>query len=50
MTRLLGGLVALTFALAAVLLGAPAAQAHNVLQSTDPAAGSLNVSETVSGM
>ncbi|MDQ0372914.1 copper resistance CopC family protein [Cellulomonas humilata] len=40
MTRLLGGLVTLTLALAAVVLGAPAAQAHNVLQSTDPADGS----------
>ena len=34
------GLLALSLALAAVVLGAPAAQAHNVLQSTDPAAGS----------
>ena len=34
------GLVASALALAAVVLGAPAAQAHNVLQSTDPAAGS----------
>ena len=40
MTRSLAGLVALALALAAVVLGAPAAQAHNVLQSTDPAAGS----------
>ena len=50
MTRLLGGLVTLTLALAAVVLGAPAAQAHNVLQSTDPAAGSTvpYVPETVS--
>ena len=50
MTRLLGGLVTLTLALAAVLLGAPAAQAHNVLQSTDPAAGSTvpYIPETVS--
>ena len=50
MTRLLGGLVTLTLALAAVVLGAPAAQAHNVLQSTDPAAGSTvpYIPETVS--
>ena len=50
MTRSLAGLVALTLALAAVVLGAPAAQAHNVLQSTDPAAGSTvpYVPETVS--
>ena len=34
------GLVASALALAAVVLGAPAAQAHNVLQSTDPADGS----------
>jgi len=40
MTRLLGGLVTLTLALAAVVLGATAALAHNVLQSTDPAEGS----------
>lgn len=39
MTRVLTGLVTLALGLAAVLLGAPAAQAHNVLQSTDPAAG-----------
>ena len=33
-------LLGLVLALATLVLGAPAAQAHNVLQSTDPAAGS----------
>lgn len=40
MRRAAAGLSALALALAAVVLAAPAAQAHNVLQSTDPAAGS----------
>ena len=50
MTRTRAALAALALALAAVVLGAPAAQAHNVLQSTDPAAGSTVpfVPETVS--
>jgi methionine-rich copper-binding protein CopC len=38
--RGLAALVGLLLVLAGVLLGAPAAQAHNVLQSTDPAADS----------
>lgn len=38
--RATAGIAALVLSLAAVLLAAPAAQAHNVLQSTDPAAGS----------
>ena len=40
MRRGLAALVGLVLALAAVVLGAPAAQAHNALQSTDPAEGS----------
>jgi len=38
--RITAGLTGLVLTLAAVVLVAPAAQAHNVLQSTDPAAGS----------
>ncbi|NUU19292.1 copper resistance protein CopC [Cellulomonas humilata] len=39
-TATLAGLLGVALALAAVVLAAPAAQAHTVLQSTDPAAGS----------
>lgn len=38
--RATAGIAGLVLGLAAVVLAAPAAQAHNVLQSTDPAAGS----------
>ncbi|WP_456787240.1 copper resistance CopC family protein [Cellulomonas sp. P5_C5] len=40
MRRTLAGALGVLLGLAAVVLGAPAAQAHNVLQSTDPAEGS----------
>lgn len=38
--RTVAGLAGLVLSLAAVVVAAPAAQAHNVLQSTSPAAGS----------